>query len=174
MRKILSLIVLMLAAFTGTAWGSLPTSDVVASTTGNETTFYIRHNANGMSYYFNSNTAPTRTASEYAKFAFYAADGVTDGYYIKCVDTGKWLSYDNTAITSGPNFVTFTDAQENYFIVSKVANYYFIRPVNASGSANNYLNWHGGAPSYNASNTVGLLTTAASGHLYRPTRSSLI
>lgn len=161
MRKILSLIVLMLATFTGTAWGSLPTSDLVASTTGNEITFYIRHNANGMSYYFNSNTAPTRTASEYAKFAFYAADGVTDGYYIKCVDTGKWLSYDNTAITSGPNFVTFSDTQENYFIVSKVANYYFIRPVNASGSADNYFNWHGGAASYNASNTVGLYNSTS-------------
>ena len=113
----------MLTIGVSTALAALPTNNVVSSTTGNETTFYIRGNGNGIGYFWNANTSPTRTAANYAKFAFYAVDGVANAYYIKNVTAGKWLSYDNTAIASGKNFVTLVDAQENYFIVQKNDNY---------------------------------------------------
>ena len=145
----------MLTLGLSSALAALPTNNVVASTTGNETTFYIRSNANGMAYFWNSNTSPTRDAAQYGKFAFYAVSGVDNAYYIKCVDTGKWLSYDNTAIDNKKNFVTLVDAQENYFIVTKNNNYYWIRPVNTSGNATNYFNWNGGVGGY-GDNTMGL------------------
>ena len=144
MRKFLFLSTLMLAFGLSSALGALPTNNIIASTTGNETTFYIKGTGNGISYFWNANTSPTRTATNYAEFAFYAVDGVANAYYIKNVTAGKWLSYNNTAIASGKNFVTLADAQENYFIVQKNSNYYWIRPVNTSGNADNYLNWHGG------------------------------
>lgn len=153
----------MLAFGVSTALAALPTNNVVSSTTGNETTFYIRGNGSGIGYFWNANTSPTRTAANYAKFAFYAVDGVANAYYIKNVTAGKWLSYNNTAIASGKNFVTLVDAQENYFIVQKNSNYYWIRPVNTSGNADNYINWNGGIgtgssqyPVDNTTMTIGL------------------
>lgn len=153
----------MLAFGVSTALAALPTNNVVSSTTGNETTFYIRGNGNGIGYFWNANTSPTRTAANYAKFAFYAVDGVANAYYIKNVTAGKWLSYNNTAIASGKNFVTLVDAQENYFIVQKNSNYYWIRPVDTSGNADNYINWNGGIgtgssqyPVDNTTMTIGL------------------
>lgn len=153
----------MLTIGVSTALAALPTNNVVSSTTGNETTFYIKGNGNGIGYFWNANTSPTRTATNYAKFAFYAVNGVANAYYIKNVTAGKWLSYNNTAIASGKNFVTLVDAQENYFIVQKNDNYYWIRPVNTSGNADNYLNWNGGIgtgssqyPVDNTTMTIGL------------------
>ena len=145
----------MLAFGVSTALAALPTNNVVPSTTGNETTFYIKGNANGMSYFWNANTSPTRTAAEYGEFAFYAVSGVDNAYYIKNVTAGKWLSYVNTALSDGKGKLTLVDAQENYFLVIKNANYYWIRPINNSGTPTSYCNWHGGVGTYNGE-TMGL------------------
>lgn len=160
MRKILFLFGLMLAFGVSTALAALPTNNVVSSTTGNETTFYIKGNANGMSYFWNANTSPTRTASEYGKFAFYAVNGVDNAYYIKNVTAGKWLSYVNTALSDGKGKLTLVDAQENYFLVIKNANYYWIRPINNNGTPTSYCNWHGGVSTYNGE-TMGLYNSYA-------------
>lgn len=159
MRKILSLIVLMLATFTGTAWGSLPFTDLQVSTTGNEKVFYIKSNqtySNNCRYFMNATTGVATEIADYGKFAFYAVNGVTNGYYIKECTTNKWLTYDNTSINSGKDFVKMSDTQGNYFIVQKNKMYYWIRPVNASGNADNYCNWNGGPQTYSATNTLGL------------------
>ncbi len=150
----------MLAFGVSTALAALPTNNVVSSTTGNETTFYIKGNANGMSYFWNANTSPTRTASEYGKFAFYAVNGVDNAYYIKNVTAGKWLSYVNTALSDGKGKLTLVDAQENYFLVIKNANYYWIRPINNNGTPTSYCNWHGGVSTYNGE-TMGLYNSYA-------------
>lgn len=150
----------MLAFGVSTALAALPTNNVVPSTTGNETTFYIKGNANGMSYFWNANTSPTRTAAEYGEFAFYAVSGVDNAYYIKNVTAGKWLSYNNAALSDGKSKLTLVDAQENYFLVIKNANYYWIRPINNSGTPTSYCNWHGGVGTYNGE-TMGLYNSYA-------------
>ena len=159
MRKFLFLSTLMLAFGLSSALGALPTAELQVSTTGNEKTFYIKSNAtysNNGRYFLNSTTGVATEIADYGKFAFYAVDGVADAYYIKECTTNKWLSYDNTAINSGKDFVTLVDAQENYFNVTKNNLYYWIRPVNSSGSATNYCNWNGGPTTYGATNTLGL------------------
>lgn len=158
MRKILSLIVLMLAFGVSTALAALPITELEVSTTGNEKTFYLKNNGVGSAgeYFLSTITGATMDASEYGKFAFYAVSGVDNAYYIKECTTNKWLTYDETAIDNGKDFVKLSDTQGNYFNVTKNNLYYWIRPVNTSGSPTNYCNWNGGPNTYNATNTLGL------------------
>ena len=132
------------------------TDPLFASTNGNEIAYYIRNRTGS---YLDTNTSPTTVAANRGQFAFYKVDGVDKAYYIKCIDTDKWLTYDNTKTgTDGKGFVTFSDTQDNYFIMegSGQSNHYSfrIRPVNESGEANNFLNWHGGESGY--TQTIGL------------------
>ena len=156
MRKILSLTFLMLALIVCTAWAQDITDPIIPSTDGNETVYYIKcHDGN----YFDSNTSPTQTADNYGEFALYKVDGVADAYYIKCVSTGKWLTYDNTKTgNDGKGFVQFSDTRGNYFNIAIAARgeYYSfrIRPYNDNGEPYNFLNWHGGTSGY--TQTIGL------------------
>ncbi|MBR3372564.1 MAG: hypothetical protein IKG75_00920 [Bacteroidaceae bacterium] len=158
MRKILFLFGLMLAFGVSTALAALPITELEVSTTGNEKTFYLKNNGTGSAgeYFLSTITGATMDASEYGKFAFYAVSGVDNAYYIKECTTNKWLTYDETAIDNGKDFVKLSDTQGNYFNVTKNNLYYWIRPVNTSGSPTNYCNWNGGPNTYNATNTLGL------------------
>ena len=163
MRKILFLFGLMLAFGVSTALAALPITELQVSTTGNEKAFYLKNNGTGSSgqYFLSTTTGATQNASEYGKFAFYAVSGVDDAYYIKECTTNKWLTYDNTAIDNGKDFVQLSDTQGNYFNVTKNDLYYWIRPVNTSGNATNYCNWNGGPSTYSATNTLGLWNSSA-------------
>ena len=148
----------MLAFGVSTALAALPITELEVSTTGNEKTFYLKNNGVGSAgeYFLSTITGATMDASEYGKFAFYAVSGVDNAYYIKECTTNKWLTYDETAIDNGKDFVKLSDTQGNYFNVTKNNLYYWIRPVNTSGSPTNYCNWNGGPNTYNATNTLGL------------------
>ena len=153
----------MLAFGVSTALAALPITELQVSTTGNEKAFYLKNNGTGDAgqYFLSTTTGATQDASEYGKFAFYAVSGVDDAYYIKECTTNKWLTYDNTAIDNGKDFVQLSDTQGNYFNVTKNDLYYWIRPVNTSGNATNYCNWNGGPSTYNATNTLGLWNSYA-------------
>ena len=81
------------------------------------------------------------------RFAFFAVEGVENAYYIYSVTNNKWFSYAKAdAYDNGTNFVTLSDAKENYFLFEKLDNgYYQIRPYNNTGVAGKYLNYYGGA-----------------------------
>ena len=164
MRKFLFLLCTLLG--TVGAWAEDLTDPLFASTSDNVVNYHIRCR-NG--YYFDSNTSPTQTEANYGQFAFYKVDGVDKAYYIKCTDTNKWLTYDNTQTgTDGKGFVTFSDTQGNYFIMegsSQSNNYSFrIRPVNENDEANNFLNWYGGEGNY--TQTIGLWNSSGGNNVH--------
>ena len=72
MKKLLSLMALLLCLS-----GQAQADKVAVSTTLPDagTPEHLYTMVNGSGYYANANTAPTQTADNYAKFAFYASDG---------------------------------------------------------------------------------------------------
>ena len=122
---------------------------------------------NGNNVYSNALTAPTQTAEKYGLFAFYAVDGVENGYYIYSHNGKKWLTYTPAAsYNNGKDFVKFSDTKpENYFLVENYSDdNYQIRPFTTSGGNDKYVNWFQGVDGnpYDGANTLGLWQQDAS------------
>ncbi len=140
--KRFTLILSLLVAMVTTAMAG----DIVASTNeASPENVFTMVNGNGVSV--GADAAPGD-----GRFAFFAVDGVENAYYIYSVDNGKWFSYAKAdSYNVGTNFVTLSDAKENYFYFEKCTNkggvegYYQILPYNNSGVAAKYLNYYGGA-----------------------------
>ena len=122
----------------------------------------------GNNVYSNALTAPTQTAENYGLFAFYAAQGKSDCYYIYSRKANKWLTYTRAgSYNNGKDFVKFTESQQEaqYFkIYTDGGDGYNIQPCTTSGGTDKYLNWHGGISSnpYDGTNTLGLWQSSAS------------
>ncbi len=122
---------------------------------------------NGNNVYSNALTAPTQTAENYGLFAFYAADGVENAYYIYSTNAQKWLTYTPAAsYSNGKDFVKFTTTQPDvYFLVNNYSgDNYEIRPYTTSGTNDKYINWYQGVDGnpYDGTNTLGLWQQDAS------------
>lgn len=155
MKNTSLLTTLMLILFTSVAnvAQALYVDNIIVSTEGDETTYYLKSSANN--YWWDANTAPTQSLDEYGEYAFYAASNVLNGYYIKSVSADKWLTYSST--NDGKDIITLSDTQDQPFQIVKNDNYYTIRPFNNSyGDPFSYLNWHGGPSTYQEGNTMGL------------------
>ena len=116
---------------------------------------------NGNNVYSNALTAPTQTAEKYGLFAFYAVDGVENGYYIYSHNGNKWLTYTPAAsYNNGKDFVKLSDTKpESYFLVENYSgDNYQIRPFTTSGEHDKYVNWYQGVDGnpYDGANTLGL------------------
>ena len=161
MRKLLSLMVLMVAAVL-----QVSAAQVVASTTlpdgGRPEHLYTMVSGNG--YYANALTAPTQTAENYGLFAFYEVDGQAGAYYIYSYNAAKWLSYDvSTSYSNRTGFLKLTDEKSDgcYFRLNNYsADFWEIQPYTAYGNAAaKYLNWYMGIGANNpldGSVTLGL------------------
>ena len=172
--KKLSTLILMLLFGIGNVLGAVDTQVIKVSTAANPEHVYFMHAQNNDSYFATSNTYASNTPSSAAKFAFYQAkDGnsnvIENAYYIYCVDTGKWISYDKSNSYSSKNgFVTMVDDTPNYFCIEYVTTAadskkgYRIRPYCSNGNLPSiYLNWYKGASS-NTDKSIGLWTDDAS------------
>lgn len=108
---------------------------------------------NGQDYNVNAALAPTRTQANYAKFAFYAVDGVDGAYYVYNVTAGKWLSYTKAASYENMTGFVSMSATRNAAAYFKFNNYqgsyYEISPYNTTGVEAKYLNWYRGIGSDN-------------------------
>ncbi len=172
--KKLSTLILMLLFGIGNVLGAVDTQVIKVSTAANPEHVYFMHAQNNDSYFATSNTYASNTPSSAAKFAFYQAkDGnnnvIENAYYIYCVDTGKWMSYDKSgSYSAGKGFVKMVGDDPNYFCLEYVTTAadskkgYRIRPYYSNGNLPNiYLNWYEGASS-NTGNSIGLWTDDAS------------
>ncbi len=172
--KKLSTLILMLLFGIGNVLGAVDTQVIKVSTAANPEHVYFMHAQNNDSYFATSNTYASNTPSSAAKFAFIQAkDGnnnvIENAYYIYCVDTGKWMSYDKSgSYSAGKGFVKMVGDDPNYFCLEYVTTAasstkgYRIRPYYSNGNLPNiYLNWYEGASS-NTGNSIGLWTDDAS------------
>ncbi len=172
--KKLSTLILMLLFGIGNVLGAVDTQVIKVSTAANPEHVYFMHAQNNDSYFATSNTYASNTPSSAAKFAFYQAkDGnnnvIENAYYIYCVDTGKWMSYDKSgSYSAGKGFVKMVGDDPNYFCLEYVTTAadskkgYRIRPYYSNGNLPNiYLNWYEGASS-NTGSSIGLWTDDAS------------
>lgn len=173
MKKISTLILMLLFGI-GNVLGAVDTQVIKVSTAANPEHVYFMHAQNNDSYFATSNTYASNTPSSAAKFAFIQAkDGnnnvIENAYYIYCVDTGKWMSYDKSgSYSAGKGFVKMVGDDPNYFCLEYVTTAasstkgYRIRPYYSNGNLPNiYLNWYEGASS-NTGNSIGLWTDDAS------------
>lgn len=106
--------------------------------------------------YCNQYTAPTTTAANRAKFAFYASDDVEGAYYIYNYTAKKWLSYtriatDNDSDIKKVNLITLSDTKVNgaYFKVSLCVKDgkmgYQLQPYKTDNTVSpTYINWYTG------------------------------
>ena len=169
-----STLILMLLFGIGNVLGAVDTQVIKVSTAANPEHVYFMHAQNNDSYFATSNTYASNTPSSAAKFAFIQAkDGnnnvIENAYYIYCVDTGKWMSYDKSgSYSAGKGFVKMVGDDPNYFCLEHVTTAasstkgYRIRPYYSNGNLPNiYLNWYEGASS-NTGNSIGLWTDDAS------------
>ena len=165
MKKILSLIAVMLCAFV-----QLHADKIEVSTTlpdvGKPEHVYTMVNGNGA--YSNGLTAPTQTAENYGLFAFYAVEGKAGAYYIYSQTAKKWLTYTvASSYNNGKDFVKMsaTKNEKAYFKLNNYSgDFYDIRPYTSSGSNDKYLNWYQGIDGnpYDGTNTLGLWQDAGS------------
>ena len=117
---------------------------------------------NGNNVYVGTTTAPTQTEANFAQFAFYEVDGVSNAYYIYNRSNKKWLTYDKAAsYNNGKDFVQFADdkATAAYFQLNNYADdKYEVRPITTAGGTDKYINWYQGVDGnpYDGANTLGL------------------
>ena len=172
--KKLSTLILMLLIGIGNVLGAVDTQVIQVSTAANPEHVYFMHAQNNDSYFATSNAYASNSPANAAKFAFIQAkDGnnnvIENAYYIYCVDTGKWMSYDKSgSYSAGKGFVKMVGDDPNYFCLEYVTTAasstkgYRIRPYYSNGNLPNiYLNWYEGASS-NTGNSIGLWTDDAS------------
>lgn len=172
--KKLSTLILMLLIGIGNVLGAVDTQVIKVSTAANPEHVYFMHAQNNDYFFATSNAYASNSLSNAAKFAFIQAkDGnnnvIENAYYIYCVDTGKWMSYDKSGSYSvGKGFVKMVGDDPNYFCLEYVTTAasstkgYRIRPYYSNGNLPNiYLNWYEGAGS-NTGSSIGLWTGDAS------------
>ncbi|MBQ0049414.1 MAG: hypothetical protein KBT12_04130 [Bacteroidales bacterium] len=112
---------------------------------------YLVHCARqNQAYYWSQTGAPVAKTSA-GQFAFFAADADgAEGYYIYCVDTQKYLTYNPASIANTRNFSTEvaekSEAKTWKFAQATTGGvtYYEIQPFNTSGTAQSYVNWYEG------------------------------
>ena len=159
MKKLIASLLLMVSAIM-----PLMADKIAASVTmpGEGKPEHVYTMMNGNNVYSNALTAPTQTAENYGLFAFYAAEGGDDSYYIYSHSAKKWLTYTKAAsYNNGKDFVKFAEAMVEgaYF---KVTNYsgdnYEIQPYTTSGGNDKYINWYQGLDGnpLDGTNTLGL------------------
>ncbi|MBO5864959.1 MAG: hypothetical protein J6Q73_02775 [Bacteroidaceae bacterium] len=154
MKKLFSFVLAVLCLSTQ-AYADKVTASTTLPTDGKPE--HVYKIVSGNNVYLGPETAPA--TDEIGLFAFYAVDGVNNGYYIYSHSAKRWLSYDKAAsYSNGKGFVKLSDTKVNeaYFVVNNYAGEnYEISPVTTSGGTDKYLNWYQGA-GVNAGITLGL------------------
>ena len=143
--------------------GALAQGFRASKTVGTDAEFKYNIICRGSSIFVGSTTNATTAqspSSDYGVFAFYAADGYTNGYFIYSVSEEKWVTYvAGTSYSEGTNRISLvTDKPTvpwNIAADNTDNNYYDIRAFKTDKTvADMSWNWHGGAGS-NTSNTMG-------------------
>ena len=132
-----------------TAWAD--ELKVSRSTDSPEFVYNIHGGKSNSSYYWGEAGKPVSGAASAVKFAFYK--GAKDGqYYIYDITNKKYLSYDQSNISSGANKVTSSDTKSTGTLwrittVTGSASYYQVQPLTSDDNntvSGCYANWYEG------------------------------